>query len=111
MSRLATMLGASRAGCIGAPARAWLITTGALASRIIGATLGGYGLAALSSMAALALPMALPQAVLTGMLASFAVYTAAVIWCFAAHSASRAWGGLVLVALPLALASWGRLGP
>lgn len=88
--------------------KAWCLGTGPMLSRIVAATLGGYGLAALSSVAVLALPMALPQAVLTGMLASFAVYASAVVWCFAARSASRAWGGLALVALPLALASWGR---
>ncbi|WP_423460008.1 DUF3649 domain-containing protein [Ottowia sp. VDI28] len=78
-----------------------------LVSRIVAAVLGGYVLAALSSMAALALPTAAPQAVLTGMLASFAVYAGAVIWVFATRSATRAWVGLIVVAVPLGLVAWG----
>lgn len=81
---------------------AWL---GALASRIVAALFGGYGLAALASVAALALPLDRPQAVLTGMQASFLVYAVAVIWVFAARSAWRAWSGLLIVAVPLALAA------
>ncbi|EJE50242.1 Protein of unknown function (DUF3649) [Acidovorax sp. CF316] len=79
---------------------------GPLVSRIVAAIGGGYVLAALFSVAVLALPMARPQAVITGMLASFAIYTCAVIWVFAVRSAWRAWAGLVVVALPLALAAW-----
>jgi len=77
-----------------------------LASRIVAALFGGYALAALGSVAALALPMSKPQAVLTGMLASFAIYAAAVIWVFAARSALRAWAGLLMAAVPLLLAAW-----
>ena len=47
-------------------------STGPLISRIVAALFGGYALAALGSVAVLALPMSKPQAVLTGMLASFA---------------------------------------
>ena len=71
-------------------------------SRIAAALLGGYGIAALASVAVLALPMSKPQAVLTGMLASFLVYAGAVVWVFAARSAGRAWVGLLVVAAPLA---------
>jgi hypothetical protein len=81
-------------------------TTGPLISRIIAALFGGYALAALGSVAVLALPMSKPQAVLTGMLASFAVYTGAVVWVFAARSALKAWAGLIIVAVPLLLAAW-----
>jgi hypothetical protein len=77
-----------------------------LASRIVAAIFGGYALAALVSVAALALPMSKPQAVLTGMLASFIVYACAVIWVFAVRSACRAWGGLLIVAAPLLIAAW-----
>ena len=77
-----------------------------LVPRIVAALFGGYALAALASMAALALPLDKPQAVLTGMQSSFLVYAGAVIWVFAARSALRAWAGLVVVALPLALAAW-----
>ncbi len=79
---------------------------GALVSRIVAAVLGGYALAALASVAALTLPISKPQAVLTGMLASFAIYAGAVIWVFAVRSARRAWAGLLAVAVPLLLAAW-----
>jgi hypothetical protein len=81
-------------------------STGPLISRILAALLGGYALAALSSVAVLALPMSKPQAVLTGMLASFAIYAAAVTWVFAVRSALKAWVGLIVVAVPLSLAAW-----
>ncbi|MDP4075094.1 DUF3649 domain-containing protein [Acidovorax sp. A1169] len=79
---------------------------GPLVSRIVAAIGGGYVLAALFSVAVLALPMARAQAVITGMLASFAIYTCAVIWVFAVRSAWRAWVGLVVAAVPLLLAAW-----
>lgn len=80
--------------------------TGPLISRILAALFGGYALAALGSVAVLALPMSKSQAVLTGMLASFAIYAGAVIWVFAVRSALKAWLGLIVVAAPLALAAW-----
>ena len=83
-----------------------LRSTGPLISRIVAALLGGYALAALFSVAVLALPMSKPQAVLTGMLASFAIYAGAVIWVFAVRSALKAWAGLIIVAVPLSLAAW-----
>jgi hypothetical protein len=79
---------------------------GSLVSRIVAAVLGGYALAALASVAALALPISKPQAVLTGMLASFAIYAGAVIWVFAVRSARRAWAGLLVASVPLLLAAW-----
>ena len=81
-------------------------STGPLISRIVAALFGGYALAALASVAVLALPMSKPQAVLTGMLASFLIYTGAVIWVFAVRSAWKAWAGLLIVAAPLSLAAW-----
>ena len=81
-----------------APARR---SRAALLSRIVAALFGGYALAALTSVAALALPMGTVEAVLAGMQASFLVYAGAVIWVFAARSALRAWLGLAAVALPL----------
>lgn len=75
-------------------------------SRIVAALLGGYALAALASVAALVLPMARTEAVFTGLQLSFAVYALAVIWVFAARSATRAWAGLIAAALPLLLAAW-----
>ncbi|HWK61840.1 MAG TPA: DUF3649 domain-containing protein [Eoetvoesiella sp.] len=76
-----------------------------VASRIAAALFGGYGLAALGSIAPLALPVSKPQAVLAGMLASFVIYAGAVIWVFAASSARRAWAGLLVAAVPLLLAA------
>jgi len=76
---------------------AWL----PLVSRIIAALFGGYVLAALCSIAALALPIDGRQAVFTGMLASFLLYAGAVVWVFAVRSARRAWIGLIVIALPL----------
>ncbi|PJL41507.1 DUF3649 domain-containing protein [Stenotrophomonas maltophilia] len=70
-------------------------------SRILAALFGGYVLAALCSIAALALPIDGRQAVFTGMLASFLLYAGAVVWVFAVRSAWRAWLGLIVAALPL----------
>jgi hypothetical protein len=80
--------------------------TGPLISRIVAALFGGYALAALASVAALALPLSKPQAVLTGMLASFLIYAGAVIWVFAVRSALKAWMGLLIAAAPLLPLAW-----
>lgn len=79
---------------------------GPLVSRIVAALFGGYALAALTSVAAVALPMRRTEAVFTGMLLSFVVYALAVIWVFAVRSAWRAWAGLAVAAVPLLLAAW-----
>ncbi|NHF73472.1 DUF3649 domain-containing protein [Paracoccus xiamenensis] len=82
-----------------------------LASRIIAALFGGYALAALTSVATLALPTNRIDAIFAGMLASFLVYTAAIVWVFAVRSARRAWAGLLLAGLPLlAACAWGGQG-
>ena len=81
-------------------------STGKLISRILAALFGGYALAALSSVAVLALPLSRPQAVLTGMLASFAIYAGAAIWVFAVRSALKAWTGLIMVAVALLPLAW-----
>lgn len=80
-----------------------LLAVGPLLSRIVGAIFGGYALAALSSVAVLALPVDRTQAVIGGVLLSFAVYTGAVIWVFAVRSARCAWVGLLLAAALLAV--------
>ena len=79
---------------------------GPLLSRIVAALCGGYALAALTSVATLALPMSKSEAVLTGMQLSFLVYAGAVVWVFAVRSARRAWAGLLVAAAPLLLAAW-----
>ncbi|WP_235907600.1 DUF3649 domain-containing protein [Siccirubricoccus phaeus] len=76
-------------------------------SRTLAAVVGGYAVGALVSVAcALLLPMPRAEAVLTGMMLSFAAYAGAVLWAFAARSAWRAWAGILLPALLLAAASW-----
>jgi hypothetical protein len=82
------------------------LATGSLISRIVAALFGGYALAALSSVAMLALPMNKIQAVIAGMLVSFLIYAGAVIWVFAVRSALKAWTGLIVFAVPLGLAAW-----
>lgn len=77
-----------------------------LLSRIVAAIAGGYALAALTSAAAVALPLPPAEAITTGMLLSFAVHATVVIGVFAARSARRAWAGLLLAALPLLLLTW-----
>jgi hypothetical protein len=79
-----------------------------VASRAVAAIAGGYGVAALSAaVLALCLPaafdMARSEATLTGTLASFLVFVAAVMWVFAARTAVRAWTGLAVAAAPLGL--------
>ena len=70
-------------------------------SRTAAAVLGGYGLASLvAACCALGLGPPRSEAVLTGMLLSYAVHACAAVYAFAACSAWRAWGG---IALPSAL--------
>ncbi|MFJ2995389.1 DUF3649 domain-containing protein [Pandoraea sp. NPDC087047] len=83
-----------------------LCNLGALVSRIVAAIGGGYAVAALASVAILACPMDKAQAVITGELASFAIYAGAVVWVFAVRGAWHAWAGLLIVAAPLALVAW-----
>lgn len=74
-------------------------------SRVLAATVGGYTVTALS-MAALAAaltcisPASKADAVLAATLLSFAVYTGLAVWAFGSRSATRAWVGLGLLALP-----------
>ena len=77
-----------------------------LLSRIVAAMFGGYALAALTSIATLAIPMKTSEAVFAGLLSSIVVYALAVIWVFAVRTATRAWAGLLVVALPLLVVVW-----
>ena len=88
----------------------WLHRHGPLTSRILAALLGGYAVAALASVAVLALPADRVQAAIAGTLLSFAVYAGAAVWVFPVRSAWRAWGGLLAVALALAPAAWWTWG-
>ncbi|SEE07151.1 DUF3649 domain-containing protein [Pseudomonas migulae] len=78
----------------------------AVTSRVLAAVLGGYIVAALASVS-LSLWASMPRAdaVVTGMMTSFLAYLCAVIWCFACRSAWRAWLGLILTSLVLAVVS------
>ena len=87
----------------------------AVGSRVLAAVLGGYVVAALASVSlTMWLPVARADAVVTGMMTSFVAYLCAVLWCFACHSAWRAWFGLIVASLMLAalaaLASLAGLG-
>lgn len=88
-----------------APWRAWA----SVLSRVLAASVGGYALTALAmTTLAAALPLVSPASnadgVLSATLLSFAVYTGIAIWVFSVRSATRAWLGLGLVALPCAAA-------
>ncbi len=74
-----------------------------VASRVMAAVLGGYLLAALCSVS-LALAMGQPsgEAAHFGILPSFLVWAGAVVWVFAAASATRAWAGVTVPALVIA---------
>lgn len=67
-----------------------------IASRAAAAILGGYLLASASILACAAvLPGLRAEAVMTTSLLSYAIYTGAALWAFAARSARRAWLGLL----------------
>lgn len=79
----------------------------AVASRAVAAIGGGYVLAALCGAAlSLLLPLVRVEAVLTGTLASFVVYTCAVMWAFAARTAWLAWAGLAVPSAVAGAAVW-----
>ena len=68
----------------------------AIAARLTAAVAGGYALAvSVSACLSFILPMVRADGVLTGLLASFVVYTAAVIWAFGVTSMGRMWWGLI----------------
>lgn len=81
-----------------------------VASRIAAALFGGYALAhALSIVLVAMLPMARADAALFAIQGSFLVYTAAVLWAFAARSVLAAWLGLLLSAGLAGLVAWGLI--
>ena len=82
-----------------------------VALRAVAGIGGGYLLSSLCAAAlALFLPLARAEAVITGTLASFVIYTCAVMWAFAARTAAWAWAGLAAPAVPLGITLWLRLG-
>lgn len=76
-------------------------------SRITAAIFGGYALtSAVVIFLGAILPLPRSQAILAASLASFAVYTAAIVWVFAVQDNRRAWLGLLLPAAVLAPLGW-----
>jgi len=77
----------------------------AVASRAVAAIGGGYLLAAATTtVLSLVLPLSRSEAVVTATLLSFVVYACAAIWVFAAATAWRAWLGIAIPTVVLALA-------
>jgi hypothetical protein len=75
----------------------WQITL-----RVIVAILGGYALANIAAiLLSYLLPMPKSDAVMTGILLSFAIYTGAIMWVFAVRSAHKAWLGIAAPTLVL----------
>ena len=78
-------------------------------SRVAAAALGGYVFTyAATACLTLLLPLHKTEAVLTASMLSFTLYTAAILWAFAAPTPGRAWLGLLApaavcaaIALPL----------
>lgn len=67
-----------------------------LASRVTAAIFGGYALASGATVFLSAvLPLTRAEAVLAATLASFAIYTAAIIWAFAVRSVAQVWWGML----------------
>jgi len=79
-------------------------------SRTVAAVLGGYALAHALPVALLAL-LAVPpsEAALAASHLSFLVYVAAILWCFAARSATLAWVGLLVPTLLSGALAWAVL--
>jgi hypothetical protein len=81
-----------------------------VAMRIIAAVVGGYALAhSLPIAIAAVMPITKAEAALFAIQGSFLVYTAAVIWVFAARNARAAWLGLLVPTALTGLVAWGFL--
>ena len=77
-------------------------------SRVLAAAAGGYLIANLATFAfTFLLPVEPYKALLFGMQVSFVIYTLAIVWAFAARTATRVWCGLLLVGGPLLLIDLG----
>lgn len=77
-------------------------------SRIVAAAFGGYAVVSLLHVAFIALlPSELHQSLLFASQTGYLWWTGLIIWCFATATATRAWVGLALLALPLiAIDAW-----
>jgi hypothetical protein len=73
-----------------------------IALRVTVAMLGGYALANIAAiLLSYLLPMPKSDAVMTGILLSFAIYAGAIMWMFAVRSVHKAWLGLAMPSLVL----------
>lgn len=78
-----------------------------VAGRAAAAVLGGYAVAALFAAAsARLLPLPRVEAVLPGTMLAFLVIPGIAIWSFLARSVVRAWAGILIVAILMALSTW-----
>lgn len=78
-----------------------------LLQRIAAASLGGYALAIAFSVC-LSYVLTPPRAdsVMIGLLVSFVVYAAVILWAFADRSVVRVWAGLALATFAFSLTGW-----
>ena len=68
-------------------------------SRVAAAAVGGYGLTyTATACLTVLLPFQKTEAILTAAMLSFALYTGAILWAFAAATPKRAWLGLLVPA-------------
>lgn len=73
-----------------------------IALRVLIAISGGYALANITAiLLSYLLPMPKSDAVMSGILLSFAIYAGAIMWVFAVRSVHKAWLGLVAPSLVL----------
>ncbi len=83
------------------------LTPWSIASRVLAALIGGYALAyGFAAFFSVYLPLARPDRVAFAGMLSFAVWTAAVIYVFAARSAARAWLWLAGLTAAMCLAAF-----
>lgn len=74
-----------------------------IALRAITAILGGYVIANLvGCLMPFLFPMSKSDAVMTGILLSFLIYSLVILWVFSVRSVHKAWRGVGLVSLLLA---------
>jgi hypothetical protein len=84
-----------------------LLSRWSIAARVLAALVGGYALAyGCTAFLSVYLPLARPDRVTFASLLSFAIWTAAVIYVFAARRARHAWLWLVGLTLLLCLAAF-----
>lgn len=75
-----------------------------VASRVLAAVAGGYTVSNVAAVGlAHVLPMPRADAVMAGVLSTYLVYGAAVVWCFGARSLRRVWLGLLIAIVVCAL--------